>query len=265
MPADTQEQYDRLVRAPFGMVICAGPTGSGKTTTLYATLARINQSESNITTIEDPIEYVFPAINQIQINEQAGISFSDGLRAILRQDPDVILVGEIRDVETARLAVQSSLTGHLVLSSLHATDAASALHRFVDMGIESFLIASSVSCVVSQRLVRRICENCRAEYKPTPEEMNFYERAGGVDKDTFWHGEGCNFCSPTGYLERVGVYELLRLTDDIRKLVVSNAQHEDMRAAAVAGGMRTLLQEGIRLVANDLSTIPEIMRSIYVI
>jgi type IV pilus assembly protein PilB len=265
MPADTQEQYDRLVRAPFGMVICAGPTGSGKTTTLYATLARINQTEVNITTIEDPVEYVFPSINQIQINEQAGISFSDGLRAILRQDPDVILVGEIRDVETARLAVQSSLTGHLVLSSLHATDAASALHRFVDMGIESFLIASSVSGVVSQRLVRRICDNCRAEYKPTSEELAFFERAGGADKDTFWHGEGCNFCSRTGYLERVGVYELLRMTDDIKKLVIANAQHEDMRAAAVAQGMRTLLQEGIRLVTNDLSTITEIMRSIYVI
>ncbi|MFN2606535.1 MAG: GspE/PulE family protein [Acidimicrobiales bacterium] len=265
MPADTQQEYDRLVRAPFGMIICAGPTGSGKTTTLYATLAQINQSECNITTIEDPVEYVFPSINQIQINEQAGISFSDGLRAILRQDPDVILVGEIRDVETARLAVQSSLTGHLVLSSLHATDSASALHRFVDMGIESFLIASSVSGVVSQRLVRRICSSCRARYKPTPEELAFYENAGGPPKTEFWHGEGCNFCARTGYLERVGVYELLTLTEETKRLLVANASHDELRAAARANGMRSMLDEGIGLVANDLSTISEIMRSIYVL
>ena len=265
MPADTQERYNKLVRAPFGMVICAGPTGSGKTTTLYATLAQINQAEANITTIEDPVEYVFPSINQIQINEQAGISFSDGLRAILRQDPDVILVGEIRDVETARLAVQSALTGHLVLSSLHATDAASALHRFVDMGIEPFLIASSVSGVVSQRLVRKICDNCRQQYRPSAEELAFYHNAGGPEKRTFWHGEGCNFCSRTGYLERVGVYELLRLTEDIKKLVVGSAPHEEIRSVATDQGMRTLLDEGVRLVVEDQSTIQEIMRSIYVI
>ena len=149
-------------------------------------------------TIEDPVEYVFPSINQIQTNEQAGLTFATGLRSILRQDPDVILVGEIRDVETARIAVQSALTGHFVLSSLHATDSVAALHRFLDMGIESFLIASSVVGVVGQRLVRRICPSCKAPYQPTAEELAFYEQSGGPAKKTFYHGEGCNFCSGTG-------------------------------------------------------------------
>ena len=167
-------------------------------------------------TIEDPVEYVFPTINQIQINEPAGVTFATGLKSILRQDPDVILVGEIRDVETARIAVQSALTGHFVLSSLHATDAVSALHRFLDMGIESFLIASSVLAVVGQRLVRRICSECRAPYEPTAEEIAFYEEIGGTPKTKFFHGEGCNFCSGTGYQDRIGVYEVLRMTDEMR-------------------------------------------------
>ena len=166
MPTETHEIFSDLVRSPFGMVICAGPTGSGKTTTLYATLAEINNSERNVMTIEDPVEYVVPTINQIQINEVADVTFAGGLKSILRQDPDVILVGEIRDVETARIAVQSALTGHFVLSSLHATDAASALHRFLDMGIEPFLIAPSVLAVVGQRLVRRICTECKTPYEP---------------------------------------------------------------------------------------------------
>src|SRR5579859_2374986 len=175
MPHDTHSTFSRMVRAPFGMVLCAGPTGSGKTTTLYATLSEVNDPTRNIMTIEDPVEYVFPSINQIQTNDQAGLTFATGLKSILRQDPDVIWVGEIRDVETARIAVQSALTGHFVLSSLHATDAASALHRFLDMGIESFLIASSVVAVVAQRLMRRLCQSCMAPHTPTDEELAFYE------------------------------------------------------------------------------------------
>src|SRR5262249_21850221 len=212
MPADTVTEFTRLVKSPFGMVICAGPTGSGKTTTLYASLNEINDPERNITTIEDPVEYVFPGINQIQINEQADITFAGGLKAILRQDPDVILVGEMRDVETARIAVQSALTGHLVLSSLHATDSTAALHRFLAMGIASFLVSSSVVGVVAQRLVRRICEACKAEYQPTADELAFYEEWGGKPKTDFAHGAGCNFCAHTGYVDRVGVYELLRVS-----------------------------------------------------
>ncbi len=209
MPAATHELYAHMFRAPFGMVLCAGPTGSGKTTTLYATLSEIDDPSRNIMTIEDPVEYVFPSINQIQTNEQAGLTFATGLRSILRQDPDVILVGEIRDVETARIAVQSALTGHFVLSSLHATDSVSALHRFLDMGIESFLISSSVIGIVGQRLVRRICPSCKVPYQPNEEELAFYDQSGGPPKDVFYRGEGCNFCADTGYRDRIGVFELL--------------------------------------------------------
>ena len=204
MPTDTQTMYGKMVRSPFGMVLCAGPTGSGKTTTLYATLNEIDERSRNMVTIEDPVEYVFPSINQIQTNEQAGITFADGLRAILRQDPDVILVGEIRDTETARIATQAALTGHFVLSSLHATDSVAALHRFLDMGIEAFLVASSILGVVSQRLVRRVCQRAQLPYEPTPEEMAFYKEAGGEANRScaaraarsapipaIWIGSGC--------------------------------------------------------------------------
>jgi len=263
MPDGTHEVFGGLIRAPFGMVLCAGPTGSGKTTTLYAALNEINEPHRNIMTVEDPVEYVFPSINQIQTNEQAGITFANGLRSILRQDPDVILVGEIRDVETARIAVQSALTGHFVLSSLHATDSAAALHRFLDMGIESFLIASSVVAVVSQRLMRRVCPTCRAPYQPTDEELAFYEEAGGEPKVDFWHGKGCNFCAGTGYRDRIGVYELMRITPEIKRLVVGWATQEELQRMAVSQGMRTLRDEAIRLVATDVTTISEVVRSIY--
>jgi type IV pilus assembly protein PilB len=263
MPTETHELFSELVRSPFGMVICAGPTGSGKTTTLYATLAEINTVERNVMTIEDPVEYVVPTINQIQINEVADVTFAGGLKSILRQDPDVILVGEIRDVETARIAVQSALTGHFVLSSLHATDAASALHRFLDMGIEPFLIAPAVLAVVGQRLVRRICRECRAPYEPSPDEVAFYEQIGGTPKTKFFHGEGCNFCSGTGYQERIGVYEVLRMTDAMRALVVEEPNHAALRKLAISEGMHPLRDEALRLVAEDITTIPEILRSVY--
>jgi type IV pilus assembly protein PilB len=263
MPKDTHETFSKLVRAPFGMVLCAGPTGSGKTTTLYATMSEINESQRNIMTIEDPVEYVFPSINQIQMNEQAGLTFATGLKSILRQDPDIILVGEIRDVETARIATQSALTGHFVLSSLHATDAVAALHRFLDMGIESFLIASSVLAVVGQRLVRRVCEDCKKRYEPSLEEIAFYEEAGGAPKKHFYRGTGCNFCSNTGFVDRIGVYELLVITPEIKRLVVGWATQDELRRMAVKQGMRTLRDEAIALVEQDLTTIPEVIRHIY--
>jgi type IV pilus assembly protein PilB len=214
-------------------------------------------------TIEDPVEYVFPLINQIQTNEQAGLTFATGLRSILRQDPDVILVGEVRDVETARIAVQSALSGHFVLSSLHATDSVSALHRFLDMGIESFLISSSVIGVVGQRLVRRSCLFCQVPYEPTDEELAFYEESGGPPKDTFYRGEGCNFCASTGYHDRIGVFELLRITTEIKRLIVGWATQDELRRLAQQQGMRTLRQEAIDLVVNDVTTIGEVIRSIY--
>jgi type IV pilus assembly protein PilB len=251
MPVDTHEAYSKIVRAPFGMVLCAGPTGSGKTTTLYATLSEVSNPTLNIMTIEDPVEYVFPSINQIQTNEQAGLTFATGLRSILRQDPDVILVGEIRDVETTRVAVQSALTGHFVVSSLHATDSVSALHRFLDMGIESFLIASSVLAVVGQRLLRRICPSCKAPYQPSDEELVFYEESGGPAKTEFFQGTGCNFCTHTGYKDRIGIYELLIMTP------------EELRNMAVKQGMRTLRQEAVNLVNQDITSISEVIRSVY--
>ncbi|GAA1589339.1 MULTISPECIES: GspE/PulE family protein [Kribbella] len=266
MPNQMAATYSSLLRAPYGMVICAGPTGSGKTTTLYGSLGEINSPERNIMTIEDPVEYTFDSINQIQINEAAGITFAGGLRSILRQDPDVILVGEVRDVETARIAVQSALTGHFVLSSLHATDAATALHRLLDMGIETFLIASSVTAVVSQRLVRRVCTNCREYYEPKAEELAFLASAGGgTPADGFVRGAGCNFCAHTGFLERTGVYELMPVSDAIRELVVDRASHDEIRKVARYEGMRTLTEEGVRLVEQGVTTIGEVMRSIYMV
>ena len=265
MPPDMAERYSTLLRSPYGMVICSGPTGSGKTTTLYGSLGEINTPERNIMTIEDPVEYKIPSINQIQINEQAGVTFAGGLKSILRQDPDVILVGEIRDVETARIAVQSALTGHFVLSSLHATDAVSALHRLLDMGIESFLVASSISAVLSQRLLRRVCDSCRETYDPPPQEMAFLRALGGhVPESGFVRGTGCNFCSQTGYLERIGVYEMMPVTDAIRELILDRASHDDLRKLARSEGMRTLQEESMRLVETGVTNLAEVLRSIYV-
>jgi type IV pilus assembly protein PilB len=265
MPPGMAQRYTALLRSPYGMVICSGPTGSGKTTTLYGSLGEINTPERNIMTIEDPVEYTIPTINQIQINEQAGVTFATGLKSILRQDPDVILVGEIRDVETARIAVQSALTGHFVLSSLHATDAVSALHRLLDMGIESFLVASSVSAVLSQRLLRRVCDNCQETYNPPPEEIALLRVLGGqVPEKGFVRGTGCNFCTQTGYLERIGVYEMMVVTDGIRQSILDRASHADVRKLARAEGMRTLQEESMRLVETGVTNLAEVQRSIFV-
>ena len=264
MPADTYQVFSTMVRAPYGMVICAGPTGSGKTTSLYATMSEVNGTERNIMTIEDPVEYVVPSINQIQINEQAGVTFASGLRSILRQDPDVILVGEIRDGETARIAVQAALTGHFVMTSLHATDTTSALLRFLDMDIEPYIVGSAVAGVVSQRLLRRTCDQCRRSYAPKADELEFFLEAGGTVPDGgFWHGEGCTFCADTGYQDRIGVFELLRMTPAMRALVASGPSHEDVHALAGAEGTRTMRQEAVRLVEDGITTIAEVARGIY--
>lgn len=263
MAADTHELYSKLIRSPFGMVLCVGPTGSGKTTTLYASLTEISDVARNVMTIEDPVEYVFPSINQIQTNEQAGLTFATGLKSILRQDSDIVLVGEIRDVETARIAVQSTLTGHFVLSSLHATDAISALTRFIDMGIESFLIASSVLALVGQRLVRRICSECKEPYTPSDEEMAFYINSGGPEKEVFYHGAGCNFCGHSGFRDRIGVYELCAMTPEMKRLIVGFATEDELRDLAKKQGMRSIQDEAVALIAADVTTSAEVVRSIY--
>jgi type IV pilus assembly protein PilB len=263
MPEATYDRYVSIVHKPYGMIMCSGPTGSGKTTTLYATLAEISRAELNVMTIEDPVEYVFPAVNQMQINHQSDVTFATGLKSILRQDPDVILVGEIRDHETARIAVQSALTGHLVMSSLHATDASSALYRLVDMGIEPFVVASSLVGVVGQRLVRRVCEACAVSYEPTEAELTWYSYLGGTEKHQFLRGAGCNFCRDTGYRDRVGVYEVLEVTEEIGKALMHGGSQRDIRDLALRQGMRTMGHEAMALVAADVTTIDEVIRNVY--
>ncbi len=264
MPRETYNTYSKIVHAPYGMVICAGPTGAGKTTTLYATLLEINEGGKNVTTIEDPVEYVFPGINQVQTNARAGLTFATGLKALLRQDPDVILVGEVRDADTARIAVQSALTGHFVLSSLHGNDSVAAVHRLLDMGIEAFLVASAVVAVVSQRLIRRLCDNCKEEYTPTADEIAvFRQHSGGSDKVHFFRGKGCSYCSNTGYHGRIGVYELLKITPELRRLIVGWATTEELRRLAVAQGMRTMLREAMQLVEDDVTTIHEVVKTLF--
>ncbi|MFZ4668085.1 MAG: GspE/PulE family protein [Microthrixaceae bacterium] len=255
--------FIEIVKAPLGMLLCTGPTGSGKTTTLYATLTEVQDPTKNVVTIEDPVEYQFPGINQMPISEAAGISFADGLRGILRQDPDTILVGEIRDVETARIATQAALTGHFVLSSLHAVDSVSAIHRFTDMGIEPFLVASAVSGVVGQRLLRRICTSCRETYEPHPDHIRLTQGFAGKLPDAWTRGAGCNMCSGTGYAGRVGVYELLKVSDAIRNLIVAKATAKEIRDVAVAEGMSTMQTEAFGLVAAGVTTVDDVLRSVY--
>jgi type IV pilus assembly protein PilB len=260
----TREEFDRVLRSPFGMVLVSGPTGSGKTTTLYAGLNELDRVERNIMTIEDPVEYTFDNINQIQINKQAGTTFASGLRAILRQDPDIILVGEIRDRETAEIAIQSALTGHLVLSSLHATDAVGALHRLLEMGIEPFLVASAVIGVLAQRLVRRNCPHCALDYQPTPEDLAYYREMGGR-QERFFRGAGCQQCAQTGYRDRIGIFEFLPVTDAIKQLLVRRAQTEELHREMLRAGSVTLRAAGLEKIDQGLTSISEIMRSIYVL
>jgi len=254
--------YMKIVKAPLGMLLCTGPTGSGKTTTLYATLTEINDPTRNVVTIEDPVEYQFEGISQMSVSA-TGMTFADGLRSILRQDPDIILVGEIRDEETARIAMQASLTGHFVLSSLHAVDSVAAIHRFTDMGIEPFLVASALSGVVGQRLLRRICSNCRAPYQPTPAEVRILAEQVDAQPSAWLKGAGCSMCNNTGYRGRVGVYELLQVTDVIREMIVARATHHELRAVAVEEGMRTMQEQAFGLVVDGMTTVEDVLRSVY--
>ncbi len=258
-------EYHRILHSPYGMLIVSGPTGSGKTTTLYASINELDKQARNIMTIEDPVEYMFDSINQSQINKLADISFAHGLRAILRQDPDIILVGEIRDRETAEIAVQSALTGHLVLSSLHATDAVGALLRFIDMGIEGFLVASSVNAIVAQRLVRKICEACREPYEPAAEELDFADSLGLPAPKAVYRGQGCSRCNMTGYFDRIGVFEVLAMNDHLKRLVIARASHREILEAAVAGGMVPLRVDAWDRVTSGVTTVSEVLRSVYII
>jgi len=254
-------QIKAMIEKNHGIFLVTGPTGAGKTTTLYSALSAINSHEQNIITVEDPIEYQLPGVGQIQVNPKINLTFAQGLRSILRQDPDVIMVGEIRDSETAKIAVQAALTGHLVFSTLHTNDSAGALARLVDMGVEPFLAASALVGVLAQRLVRTVCPHCRISYQPEKELLaELFDGTEVPKQATFYRGRGCSHCMQVGYLGRTGVYELLEVTDPIRHLVTSNADAATIRQQALKMGMRSLRQAGLVKVLAGQTTVEEILR-----
>lgn len=248
-----------ILERPHGIILVTGPTGSGKTTTLYAALAQINDIQRKIITIEDPIEYQLHGINQIQVSRKAGLTFANGLRSILRHDPDVVLIGEIRDAETAEIAIQASLTGHLVFSTLHTNDAPSALTRLVDMGIEPYLVASSLEAVLAQRLVRVICPHCK-EALSASEVSPLRQRFGDRLPATLYRGQGCRRCQGTGYRGRIGIFELMVVTDEIRSLILENTSAGNLRRVAAKQGMRSLRDDGFRHLCEGRTTMEEIVR-----
>ncbi|MEO2069469.1 MAG: type II secretion system ATPase GspE [Desulfurobacteriaceae bacterium] len=257
LPED-YEKFEKLIYNPHGIILVTGPTGSGKTTTLYAALSEINNEEVNIITVEDPVEYQLNGISQVQVKPEIGLTFANALRSILRQDPDVIMIGEIRDVETAEIAIQSALTGHLVFSTLHTNDAATSITRLLDMGIESYLVASSVIGVVAQRLVRKICPFCKVSYKPSFQELKELNLLGYVGK--FFKGEGCEKCMGTGYSGRTAIYELLFVDKEIRKAILDNKDADILREIAVKKGMKTLKMDGAEKVKLGITTTEEVLR-----
>jgi general secretion pathway protein E len=260
LPAQLLEEMYHLVTLSHGIVLVTGPTGSGKTTTLYAALNHINSPDKNILTIEDPIEYQLDGIGQMQVSSKIDLTFARGLRAMVRQDPDVILVGEIRDLETAEIAIQAALTGHLVFSTLHTNDAASAVTRLIDMGIEPFLVSSSVRAIIAQRLVRRVCPECRRPYTPTSEQLEEWGLGFLPEGTVLYKAGGCPACLETGYRGRTGIYEFLHMDEELSSLILQTSDANQIRSAAVAKGMRTLRQCGMELVARGETTVSEILR-----
>ena len=256
-------KYEAMLKVPYGMILISGPTGAGKTTTLYASINSLDMVEKNIITIEDPAEYRFKDINQIQVNPQAGITFASGLRSILRLDPDVIMVGEIRDAETANIAIQAALTGHLMLSSIHANDSTGILFRLLDLNVEPFLIASAVIGMVAQRMVRRICPDCSHLIEAPLVEQMAYEQEMGEKRTEFVYGTGCRSCSYTGYRGRVGIFEILSMSDSIRMMVTHNASTSDIRAQALKEGMTTMMHDGMNKVKAGITTPSEVLRVTY--
>jgi general secretion pathway protein E len=264
MMPDMLAKYEGMLKVPYGMILISGPTGAGKTTTLYASISSLDTQGSNIITIEDPAEYRFKDINQIQVNPQAGITFASGLRSILRLDPNVILVGEIRDAETANIAVQAALTGHLMLTSIHANDTASVLSRLVDLKVEPFLVASAVVGVVAQRMVRRVCPDCaRLVEAPVVEQMA-YEQETGEKRTEFLYGTGCKSCTYTGYLGRTGIFEILSVSEKIGAMICNQASSTEIRAGALQEGMISMMNDGMRKVKAGITTPAEVLRNAYV-
>ncbi len=257
------EEFKSIISKSYGIILLTGPTGSGKTTTLYAALNKVNSKDKNIITVEDPVEYKLARVNQIQIKPKINLTFANTLRSILRQDPDIIMVGEIRDSETAQIAVQASLTGHLVFSTLHTNDAASALTRLIDMDIETFLISSSVIGVIAQRLVRVICEKCKEEYIPGEDVLSGLNIKGNSKDDgkvKLYRGTGCPSCKNTGYYGRTSIYELIVLDEEIRSLIISKTSSNVIKDAAIKKGMKTLKDSGLEKVMQGITTIEEVLR-----
>jgi len=262
LPA-TMARFEQSYRKPYGTILVTGPTGSGKSTTLYATLNIVNDEAKNIITVEDPVEYRLPGINQVQVNNKAGLTFASALRSILRSDPDIVLVGEIRDKETATIAIEAALTGHLVLSTLHTNDAATTPTRLVEMGVEPFLVASALDCIVAQRLARRLCDRCKEPYRLDPAELQTVgwhtDEEEGEAPEVF-RAVGCGACSQTGYHGRFALHEVMPVTEEIERMVVEREHSEDMKKMAVAQGMMTLRQVGLHQVLQGLTSIEEILR-----
>jgi type IV pilus assembly protein PilB len=253
--------FKEAIYKPFGMILVTGPTGSGKSTTLYSSLSELNDSETNIFTAEDPVEYNLPGINQVQVNEEIGFTFASALRAFLRQDPDVVMVGEIRDLQTAEIAIKASLTGHLVLSTLHTNDAPSTIGRLLNMGIEPFLIATSLNLIVAQRLIRKLCISCACDYEPTNELLNGL----GIDTDIaqgvkFKKPVGCKNCGGTGYKGRLAIYEVMPMYDEIRKLVFQQASNAEIKEAAILQGVASLRLSAINRLMEGVTSLEEVYR-----
>jgi len=260
-PPTELKVFEELIQQPYGIILVTGPTGSGKTTTLYSALQRINREDINIMTVEDPVEYQFPRIRQVQVNPKAGLTFASALRSFLRQDPDVIMVGEIRDLETAEIAVQAALTGHLVLSTLHTNDAPTAFTRLIEMGVEPFLVSSSILGVLAQRLIRKVCTKCKEEYSPSLELLKTLGIEDKVSSSVkFMRGKGCKVCNKSGYKGRTGIYELLKSTPEIQELVLKKASADEIREVARSQGMKTLREAAIDKLLQGITTPEEVVR-----
>jgi len=261
MRDDDLATFRQLMHKPNGIVINTGPTGSGKTTTLYAALSELNEPDVKILTAEDPVEYDIDGLVQVQVRPDVGLTFARSLRSFLRQDPDIILVGEIRDLETAQISVQASLTGHLVFTTLHTNDAPSAIARLLDLGLEPFLITATLEAIVAQRLVRRICTNCKAEYKPTEEQlMELALRPEEVGDRAFFYGKGCDYCNNTGYRGRLGIYEIMALDDTLRELIMRRASTAVLRRESIKRGMRTLREAGLMAIYEGITSLDEVVK-----
>jgi len=258
---DSLVKFQRNISKPYGMVLVTGPTGSGKTNTLYSALQSLNTIDTNIMTAEDPVEFNLPGVNQVQMKEQIGLNFAAALRSFLRQDPNIVLVGEIRDFETAEIAIKAALTGHLVLSTLHTNDAPSTISRLMNMGIEPFLVATSVNLIQAQRLIRRICKDCKKDH-PTPvevlEEIGFSPEEARKLKT--YKGKGCPSCNDTGYKGRIGLYEVMEITDEIRELILIGASALELRKKSIEDGMVSLRESGLHKIRNGVTTIEEVLR-----